>query len=68
MTQVCYSLIENSVSALFVMLENVPVAKLGQVKTKMDEVLGAIISEKEPLDMGRLRSVINRQVTNVSIF
>jgi len=59
---VCYSLIENTIAALFVMFENVPVNKLDSVKEKFDQVMEQIISEKETIDMSRLESVINRQV------
>lgn len=61
-SRVCYSLIENSISALFVMLENVPIEKLDSVKGKVEEVFELIISGKEAIDMPRLQSVINRQV------
>jgi hypothetical protein len=64
-SQVSYSLIENAVSALFVMLENVPMDKLDLVKSKVDEVFNLIITGKEPIDLPRLQSVINRQVQRV---
>jgi hypothetical protein len=59
---VSYSLVENLISALFVMLENVPMDKLDSVKGKIDEVFNLIITGKEAIDMPRLQSVINRQV------
>ena len=61
-SQVSYSLVENLISALFVMLENVPMDKLDSVKSKIDEVFNLIITGKEAIDMPRLQSVINRQV------
>lgn len=66
-SQVSYSLVENSVSALFVMLENVPMDKLDSVKGKVDEVFNLIITEKEAIDLPRLQSVINRQVRVILI-
>ncbi|KAF4518639.1 hypothetical protein B566_EDAN005966 [Ephemera danica] len=61
-SKVCYSLIENSISALYIIFENVPVNKLDKVKGHLDQVLSSILSEKEPIDLVRLRTVINRQI------
>ncbi|KAL1123834.1 hypothetical protein AAG570_001605 [Ranatra chinensis] len=59
-SKVCYSIVENSESLLMVQFENVPVEKLNSVKNKLNDVLSGILSAKEPFDMNRLSTVINR--------
>ncbi|XP_059480505.1 uncharacterized protein C05D11.1-like [Neocloeon triangulifer] len=61
-SRVCYSMIENSIAALFIIFENVPIDKVDKVKGKVDEILEQIISGKEAIDATRLCSVINRQI------
>lgn len=59
-SKVCYSLIENSESVLMVQFENVPVEKLNSVRSRLAQVLEAIVSGTEPIDMGRLQTVLHR--------
>lgn len=56
----CYSLIENSESVLMVQFENVPVDKLNSVRSRLAQVLEAIVNGTEPIDMGRLQTVLHR--------
>lgn len=58
-SKVVYSLVENSVSCLFVMFENVPKEKLPLVKGKLGETLSKILDE-ESIDMDRMKNIINR--------
>ncbi|GLH01355.1 Presequence protease, mitochondrial [Gryllus bimaculatus] len=61
-SKVCYSLAENSESMLYLMFENVPNDKLNFVKGRLTQILGALASGDEKLDMKRLRTVIHRQI------
>lgn len=60
--QVTYSLVENSESMMFVTFKNVPTEKIGMVKNCLFEVLGAIASGHEKLDMKRMHTVIHRHI------
>jgi hypothetical protein len=60
--QVAYCLVENSESMMFLTFKNVPTEKIGMVKNCLSEVLGAIASGHEKLDMKRMRTVIHRHV------
>ncbi|XP_046677319.1 uncharacterized protein C05D11.1-like [Homalodisca vitripennis] len=59
-SKVSYSLVENSESVLMLQFENVPLHKLNSVRCRLTEVLDAIVSGKEPMDMRRLATVVNR--------
>ncbi|XP_063241639.1 uncharacterized protein C05D11.1-like [Bacillus rossius redtenbacheri] len=61
-SKVCYSLAENSESMLYLMFENVPVAKLGDVKGRLTAVLEGLADGRERFDMKRMRAVIHRHI------
>lgn len=58
--QVSYTLLENSESTLIVEFISVPIKKLSLINQKLMEVLEKIASGKEPIEMKRLQTVINR--------
>lgn len=60
--QVSCCLTENSESMLYLMFENVPTEKIDLVKNRLFEILGAIASGSERLDMKRMHTVIHKHI------
>uniref|UniRef100_A0A182NNB5 Uncharacterized protein n=1 Tax=Anopheles dirus TaxID=7168 RepID=A0A182NNB5_9DIPT len=59
-SRVGYSIVENSVSLLYLSFENVPLGKEDLVFPKLTQVLAGIATGEEKLDMQRMRNVIER--------
>lgn len=57
---VSYNLVENLTSSLYLLFENVPVAKIDSVYDKMVSVLTNIADGGEKLDMNRMQNIIER--------
>lgn len=55
------SMLENKETCQYVEFENVPVEKLGEVKTKLFAVLARLADGSEPLDMERMATLIKRR-------
>ncbi|XP_012281093.1 uncharacterized protein C05D11.1-like [Orussus abietinus] len=61
-TNVTFSLVENSVSIIYLMFESVPKDKIPLVKDRLMKVLKAIGEGETMLDMKRLDTVIHRHI------
>ncbi|PNF33802.1 Uncharacterized protein C05D11.1 [Cryptotermes secundus] len=61
-SKVSCCLTENSESMLYLMFENVPTEKIDLVKNRLFEILGAIASGSEQLDMRRMHTVIHKHI------
>uniref|UniRef100_A0A182JL08 Uncharacterized protein n=1 Tax=Anopheles atroparvus TaxID=41427 RepID=A0A182JL08_ANOAO len=59
-SRVSYSIVENSVSLLYISFENVPLGKEDNIFPKLAAVLATIAQGSEKLDMQRMRNVIER--------
>uniref|UniRef100_A0A1S4GM16 Uncharacterized protein n=1 Tax=Anopheles gambiae TaxID=7165 RepID=A0A1S4GM16_ANOGA len=59
-SRVGYSIVENSVSLLYISFENIPLGKEDHIFPKLSELLASIAGGKEKLDMHRMRNVIER--------
>uniref|UniRef100_A0A2M4A8X6 Putative zn2+-dependent endopeptidase insulinase superfamily protein n=1 Tax=Anopheles triannulatus TaxID=58253 RepID=A0A2M4A8X6_9DIPT len=59
-SSVSYSIIENSVSLLYIGFENVPLGKEDEIYPKLNELLISFGSGKARLDMTRMTNVIER--------
>lgn len=62
-SKVSCCLTENSESMLYVTFENVPTEKIDLVKNRLFEILGAIASGSEKLDMKRMHTVIHKHIS-----
>ncbi|KAK9870443.1 hypothetical protein WA026_008009 [Henosepilachna vigintioctopunctata] len=58
-SKVTYNLYENSETCVYLILEDVPVPKLEQIKPKLTAILNDIVLN-ENIDMQRMESIINR--------
>ena len=61
-SKVDYSFIENSESVVYLVFDNVPVAKLGEIQPRLFKVMDALANGQQPLDMDRIKMVINRRM------
>ncbi|XP_038073979.1 uncharacterized protein C05D11.1-like isoform X2 [Patiria miniata] len=61
-SKVRYSVIEASESCVYVKFDNVPKAKLSEIKDRLCSTLDGISSGKEPVDMERMASVLHRRI------
>ncbi|XP_058054864.1 uncharacterized protein C05D11.1-like [Anopheles bellator] len=59
-SSVSYSILENSVSLLYIAFENVPLGKESSIFPKLKSLLDSIANGTEKLDMTRMRNVIER--------
>ncbi|XP_049547203.1 uncharacterized protein C05D11.1-like [Anopheles darlingi] len=59
-SNVSYSIVENSLSLLYIGFENVPIGKEDGIFPKLNNLLSLFGSGKEKLDMVRMRNVIER--------
>uniref|UniRef100_A0A182P602 Peptidase M16C associated domain-containing protein n=1 Tax=Anopheles epiroticus TaxID=199890 RepID=A0A182P602_9DIPT len=59
-SRVGYSIVENSVSLLYISFENVPLGKEDHIFPKLSQLLTSIANGKEKLDMHRMKNVIER--------
>ncbi|XP_053673268.1 uncharacterized protein C05D11.1-like [Anopheles nili] len=59
-SRVAYSIVENSVSLLYISFENVPIGKEDAIFDKLTQVLESIATGKEALEMQRMKNVIER--------
>ncbi|XP_033646112.1 uncharacterized protein C05D11.1-like [Asterias rubens] len=60
--RVRYSVIEATESCVYVKFDNVPKAKLPDIKKRLVDVLEGIASGKEAIDMKRMASVLHRRI------
>lgn len=61
-SKVHYSFVENSESVVYLAFDNVPVAKLADIKPRLQDILESISNGQQPLDMERIKLVIRRRM------
>lgn len=61
-SKVDYSFIENAESVVYLVFDNVPVSKLGEIQPRLFSVMDPLGNGEQPLDMERMKLVIHRRM------